>query len=144
MSHKNSLEAWHGEVKPTLRRRQLQVLKVYQRIGQGTATDIMAITGRPRNVIHPRVGELRDLGYLEEIGDKIIDGRKHAILRVTEKGDKIDTSGVEDITPAHRYYSKEDYRRFCREFYDFARTEASSEETDKLHARLTSFLATKK
>lgn len=142
--HQNSLDTWHGEVKPTLRKRQLQVLKVYQKIGEGTATDIMAITGRPRNVIHPRIGELRELGYLQEVGDKVIDRHKHAILRITETGAAVSTAEIDDITPAKKYYSKNDYRTFCREFYDFTRTEATIEETEKLYARLVSFLATKK
>lgn len=117
--HKNSLQTWHGEVKPTLRRRQLQVLKVYQQAGEATARDIMAITGRTNNVIQPRIGELRDLGYLVEVRDKKIDGRNHSVLKPTELGDSTDTSKVEDITPAKKYYSKNDYKHFARDFYDY-------------------------
>jgi len=106
----------------------------------------MAITGQTSNVVHPRIGELRDLGYLKEIGNKKIDGRNHAILKITEQGDKIDTSGVKDITPAKRYYSKEDYKRFCREFYDFMQvsTPTNTQNLSALHKNLVDFLATKK
>lgn len=142
--HKNSLEVWRGEVQPTLRRRQLQVLKVYQRVGQGTATDIMAITGRPRNVIHPRIGELHKLGHLAESGNKMIGHRNHAILRVTEKGNAVDTSAIEDITPATRYYSREDYKRFCKEFQDFVEVRATDEQNADIYHLLGRFLVTKR
>ncbi len=141
--HKNSLAAWHGEVKPTLRRRQLQVLKVYQNVGEATARDIMAVTGQSNNVIQPRIGELRDLGYLVEIGDKKIDGRKHAILKPTELGEHTDTSKVSDITPAKRYYSKEDYKKIVREVYDHLALQLSPEDQKELYEELKLFLATK-
>ena len=116
------------------------------KVREGTATDIMAITGRPRNVIHPRIGELRELGYLEEIGDKVIDRHKHAILRVTSKGDAVSTVEVEDITPAKRYYSKGDYRAFCREFYDYLQVSYPPNDPDvkRAYEQLRNFLATKK
>lgn len=142
--HQNSLNVYHNEVKPTLRRRQLQVLKVYQKVGEGTARDIMAITGQTSNVIHPRIGELRDLGYLKEIGNKKIDKHNHAILKITEKGLAINTDEVKDIVPAKRYYSKEDYRHFCRNFYDYISPKISEENKTILYKQLQEYLTDKK
>lgn len=141
--HQNSLATWHGEIKPHLRKRQLQVLKVYQNIIRGTARDVMAYTGQPNNVIQPRIGELRDLGYLKEIGDKLIDGRKHAILELTEKGMEIDTVAVKDIAPAKKYYSKDDYKKIVREVYDYLSKNLNEPEQAELYKDLKLFLATK-
>ena len=142
--HQNSLETWHGEIQPTLRKRQLQVLKVYQAAKNSlTATDVMSITSRPRNVIHPRIGELRDLGYLVETGDKIIGGRKHALLTTTPAGEVIDTSKVDSITPEDKYYSKEDYKKIVREVYDHLAVQLNFKEQKELYQELKNFLATK-
>lgn len=117
--HKNSLNTWYGEVKPDLRNRQLQVLKVVQAIGgKGTARDVMAATGQTSNVIHPRLGELRDLKYLAEVGDKKIDGRKHTIYALTELGMSVNTDKVKDLKPANKYYSKEDVKTIARRIYN--------------------------
>lgn len=142
--HQNSLNTWHGEVKPNLRKRQLQVLKVYQATKHSlTATDVMSITSRPRNVIHPRIGELRDLGYLVETGDKLIGGRKHALLTTTPAGEAIDTSKTPSITPETKYYSKEDYKKIVREVYDYLAVQRSAEDAKELYEELKAFIATK-
>lgn len=144
--HKNSLKTWHGEIKPTLRKRQLQVLKVVQHIGgKGTARDVMSTTGQTSNVIHPRLGELRDLGYLTEIGDKKIDGRNHTIYALTELGMSVNTDTVKDITPAKKYYSIEDYKQIVREVYDHLVAEQGldQEKARDLYEDLRLFLAKK-
>jgi len=103
----------------------------------------MSITSRPRNVIHPRIGELRDLGYLVETGDKIIGGRKHALLTTTPAGEVIDTSKVDSITPEDKYYSKEDYKKIVREVYDHLAVQLNFKEQKELYQELKNFLATK-
>ena len=142
--HKNSLEPWYGEVKPNLRKRQLQVLKVLKAIGgSGTARDVMSATGQTSNVIHPRLGELRDLEYVKEAGNKKINGRKFTIYKVTEKGESTDTEKVEDIKAAKKYYSKEDYKTIVREVYDHLATDLNPEESKELYEKLRLFLSTK-
>lgn len=142
--HKNSLGAWHGEVKPTLRKRQLQVLKVMQRLERGTARDVMSATGQTSNVIHPRLGELRDLEYLKEVGDKKIDGRNHTIYALTEKGLNTDTSKVADIEPKTKYYSKDDVKVIARRIYNHIKTNhpADSFYVDSVYEDMKSYIAT--
>jgi len=140
--HKNSLEAWNDEVKPNLRKRQVQVLKVMQHLAEGTAKDVMNATGQPSNVIHPRLGELRDLGMLTENGDKKIDGRKHTVYVVTVKGMEVDTEQVADIQPANKYYSRGDYKAFARQYYDYMKPKLTPEEQEKLYSNLKTFIST--
>lgn len=141
--HLNSLNTWHGEVKPTLRRRQLQVLKVLQALGDSTARDVMSATGQPSNVIHPRLGELRDLQYVREKGNRDIGGRKFTIYALTPLGIATDTSKVKDIKPAKKYYSKEDYKAVVREIYDYLSVNLSEPEKADLYTELRNFIATK-
>jgi len=117
--HKNSLHAYHNEVLPSLTKRQMQVLKVMQTVGRVTNQDLYSITGQTNNVIAPRTGELKKLGYIREAGDRKIGTRLHTIYEVTDLGMSVDTSKVRDLIPQERYYSYQDRHAIMVDFYDF-------------------------
>ena len=116
-----------------------------QKVGDVANQDLYGITGQTNNVITPRTGELRDLGYIEKVGDKKINGRNHTVYRVTELGHSIDTSKVRDIAPAKKYYSKYEWLNICKELkmYSERRNGTGSINHDIVYQTLKDFLATK-
>lgn len=78
-----SLEAYWGEVYPTLGRRQLEVLKVFQdswsREGL-TNMEVADILGLSINCITPRVFELRKKGLLIEERKRICSITKRKVI----------------------------------------------------------------
>lgn len=140
---RNSLDAYYGTVVPDLNKKQLQVLKVMQHVGKDvTNQDLYAITGQPNNSIAPRTGELRDMGYIEKVGDRKINNRQHTIYRVTDKGMRVNTDKIPDIMPKKRYYTYHDYLEICKEIRDFA-GKGTQEEFEVVHSNLKRFLQTK-
>lgn len=138
--HKNSLHAYHNEVLPHLTKRQLQVLKVMQKVCRATNQDLYAITGQTNNVIAPRTGELRDLGYIKEAGDRKIGTRLHTIYEVTDLGMSVDTEEVRDLIPKERYYSYQDRDAVMRDFYDFVYPKLAAKPLDELKGLMHSYL----
>lgn len=85
----NSLEAYK-EVQKTLTDKQAKVLSVFQKVKEASNKEISAMLGWAINSVTPRTGELLDLGYITHSHDKKIDGRNHAVNKITELGMALD------------------------------------------------------
>ena len=68
-----------------LRRRALETLN---RIGPATALEVCEASKVSREAMHPRLSELRALGYVEPTGERRRNpsGKSAAILRLTDRG----------------------------------------------------------
>ena len=68
-----------------LRRRALETLN---RIGPATALEVCEASKVPREAMHPRLSELRALGYVEATGERRRNpsGKSAAVLRLTDLG----------------------------------------------------------
>jgi DNA-binding NarL/FixJ family response regulator len=80
--HINSLFQWRENVKPTLTKRQQEVLNVYEYGGGFTDEDVAEKLGYPINRISGRVGELIKLGKIRELKkeETKIRGRRVCVI----------------------------------------------------------------
>lgn len=143
---RNSLDAYYGTVVPDLNKKQLQILKVMQHEGKDlTSQDLYSITGQPNNSVAPRVGELRDMGYIEKVGDRKISGRKHSVYRVTDKGLSVNLEKIPDIKPKQRHFTRHDYLQMCKEVKAFSESQTAYTPVEKalVYDTLKGFLNTK-
>jgi len=87
-----------------------------------------------------RTGELRDLGYIKEAGDKKIGTRLHTIYEVTDLGMGVDTERVRDLIPKERYYSHMEMHDILGRLYNFMYHELDAKELDKVKGIMHEYL----
>lgn len=66
--HANSIDAYHNEVKPTLKGRKLVVYEAIKKMPKCTSKDVAKYLGVELNTISGRFTELFDLGFIKEVG----------------------------------------------------------------------------
>lgn len=81
MMHKNSLEAWENEVKPTLTQREQDVLDELKKLVLATCEETANSMGRYPNQISGRFTALKEKGAIKEMATKLVRGRQHSIYR---------------------------------------------------------------
>jgi predicted transcriptional regulator len=88
--HPNSIDTYNKEVKPTLSKRQAEVLEVLKRFDKLTSFEVsmqLSITQErevPLNTISGRFSELRDKGLIEEAGKRTIKGNNFTVWKVVK------------------------------------------------------------
>ncbi len=89
MNH-NSLEVYHNEVKPTLSKRQAEVLEVLKRFDKLTLFEIalqMSITQKREVFMHTisgRLSEMRDMELIIEAGRRSINGKSFTVWQIVK------------------------------------------------------------
>jgi hypothetical protein len=89
-TNSNSIEVFKEKVKPSLTKRQSEVLEVLKRFDKLTSFEVsmqLSITQErdvPLNTISGRFSELRDKGLIEDVGRRNIKGNNFTIWQVVK------------------------------------------------------------
>lgn len=84
--HANSLDAYHNEVKPTLKGRKLIVYEAIKKMPKCTMKDVATYLNVPLNTISGRFSQLRDTGFIKEVGSIKISKTTCTQWEVTDMG----------------------------------------------------------
>lgn len=83
--HSNSIDAYHNEVKPTLKGRKLVVYEAIKKMPKCTSKDVAKYLGVELNTISGRFTDLFDLGLIKESGSIKIGRSTCSQWEITDK-----------------------------------------------------------
>lgn len=80
--HQNSLDNWYKEIEPTLTDREIEVLKVIEKLGKCSCRMAAQSMGVFPNVISGRFTNLKEKNAIVSCGNEIVGKRKHELFKV--------------------------------------------------------------